>query len=30
MTIYQEEMQRKAYRCGCTTEYDIGGEGIYY
>ena len=22
MTIYQEEMQRKAYRCGCTTEYD--------
>ena len=22
MTIYQEEMQRKAYRYGCTTEYD--------
>jgi len=36
MTIYQEEMQRKAFRYGCTTEYDtedqlltIAHNGIY-
>ncbi len=36
MTIYQEEMQRKALRYGCTTEYDaeeqlltVAHNGIY-